>query len=154
SRVLRYSAPNAKGTGRRYHLEMQDRFASAIAANRFGLGARPGELASISGDPRGWLAQQLKGSPPAVTESGLRSSSDILAEAIDLRRDQRDQRRAKKAKASDEPAPNAQPNAAALQALIKLPKIYRPIYMNEVTARLRQAVATDRPFVERLTQFW
>ena len=107
----------------------------------------------MGSDPRGWLTEQLKGSAPEVTESGLRTSADILAESLELRRDQRDQRKAKRA-GSDEPPANAQPNAAALQALVKLPQIYRPIYMNEVTARLRQAVATDRPFVERLTQFW
>jgi uncharacterized protein (DUF1800 family) len=38
--------------------------------------------------------------------------------------------------------------------LLKLPKIYRPIYISEVNARLSHAVASDRPFVERLTQFW
>ena len=32
---------------------------AAIAANRFGLGARPGELRAIAGDPRGWLRAQL-----------------------------------------------------------------------------------------------
>ncbi len=32
---------------------------AAIAANRFGLGARPGDLKTISGDPRGWLKAQL-----------------------------------------------------------------------------------------------
>ena len=37
-------------------MSLQD---AAIAANRFGLGARPGELKSISGDPRGWLRAQL-----------------------------------------------------------------------------------------------
>ncbi len=30
-----------------------------IAANRFGLGPRPGELAEIAGDPRGWIAEQI-----------------------------------------------------------------------------------------------
>ena len=34
--------------------------AAAIAANRFGLGARPGELAAIGGDGRDWLRAQLK----------------------------------------------------------------------------------------------
>jgi uncharacterized protein (DUF1800 family) len=42
----------------------------------------------------------------------------------------------------------------AVQELLKLGKLYRPIYVSEVTARLTQAVTTDRPFVERLTQFW
>jgi uncharacterized protein (DUF1800 family) len=33
---------------------------ATIAANRFGLGARPGEIRSIAGDPRGWLIAQLE----------------------------------------------------------------------------------------------
>src|SRR5271156_4601420 len=37
-------------------MSLQD---AAIAANRFGLGARPGDLAQIAGDPRGWLHAQL-----------------------------------------------------------------------------------------------
>jgi uncharacterized protein (DUF1800 family) len=40
------------------------------------------------------------------------------------------------------------------KALLKLPQLYRPIYINEATARLRHAATTNRPFVERLTQFW
>src|ERR1700709_1069184 len=30
-----------------------------IAANRFGLGAKPGDVARISGDPKAWLLAQL-----------------------------------------------------------------------------------------------
>ncbi len=37
---------------------------------------------------------------------------------------------------------------------VKLGQIYRPLYVDEATARLSQAVQTDRPFVERLTHFW
>ena len=36
----------------------------AIAANRFGLGARPGEIARASGNPKAWLMDQLNGSAP------------------------------------------------------------------------------------------
>ncbi len=32
---------------------------AVIAANRFGLGAKPGEIGRISGDPKGWLLGQL-----------------------------------------------------------------------------------------------
>ena len=32
---------------------------AAIAATRFGLGARPGEIAAASSDPQGWLAAQI-----------------------------------------------------------------------------------------------
>jgi uncharacterized protein (DUF1800 family) len=130
---------------------MQDRFAPAIAANRFGLGARPGELTSLESDPRGWLTAQLEGGAPQMADSGLRASQDILAESIELRREQREARQTKRA--GQQGATPADTNAA-VQNLLRLPKIYRPIYVNEVTARLRQAVATDRPFVERLTQFW
>jgi uncharacterized protein (DUF1800 family) len=41
-----------------------------------------------------------------------------------------------------------------LATIMKLGQLYRPIYVEEVGARLRAAVATDRPFLERLTQFW
>ena len=34
---------------------------AAIAANRFGLGARPGDLGRIAADPRGWLRAQCDG---------------------------------------------------------------------------------------------
>lgn len=33
---------------------------SAIAVTRFGLGARPGELASVASDPAGWLHSQIR----------------------------------------------------------------------------------------------
>src|SRR5262249_12113215 len=36
----------------------------------------------------------------------------------------------------------------------RLPQFLRPIYVAEVTARLQHAVATERPWLERLTQFW
>jgi len=126
---------------------MQDRFGPAIAANRFGLGARPGELTSIGADPRGWLAAQLKGGAPQIDAAGLRSSSDIISETLELRREQREMRR-------DAKGANDADKDAAAKALLKLPKIYRPIYISEVNARLSHAVASDRPFVERLTQFW
>jgi uncharacterized protein (DUF1800 family) len=118
-------------------------FTSAIAANRFGLGARPDDLAHIGGDPVGWLRAQLESTPPAVVGDGLRSSADVIAQSLDVRREIRAARQS--AKGGDE---------AALQAVLKLPQLYRPIYIAEATARFRQAATTDRPFLERITQFW
>ena len=46
---------------------------SAIAANRFGLGARPGELGRIGGDGRDWLRAQLEGAPPAIAAPDLQA---------------------------------------------------------------------------------
>jgi uncharacterized protein (DUF1800 family) len=132
---------------------MLERLTSAIAANRFGLGARPGDLSAIGGDGRDWLRAQLKDAAPqlarwapAPVDSQLKSSSDILAQALELRREIRASR--KVAAAGEDTM------AAQVAALMKVPQLLRPIYIEEVTTRFRQAVVTDQPFVERLTQFW
>ncbi|HXZ59802.1 MAG TPA: DUF1800 domain-containing protein [Steroidobacteraceae bacterium] len=109
---------------------------STIAANRFGLGARPGELASIGGDGRDWLRAQLTGEPPAIADAQLASCAQVLGQAFALQREIQQARHA----------------GADVQQ--KLPQLLKPIYLGEATARLRQAVMTERPFVERLTQFW
>jgi uncharacterized protein (DUF1800 family) len=123
---------------------MLERLTRAIAANRFGLGSRPGEMAGIGGDGRDWLRAQLKDSPPRISDAQLRPSSEILAEALDLQREIRASRQAA-------PSADAQTQIAALT---KVPQLLRPIYVAEATVRFAHAVATDRPFVERLTQFW
>ncbi len=58
---------------------MRDTTAAAIATNRFGLGARPGELAACADDPRGWLEAQLKGAPPVIPDPGLQSTAAMVA---------------------------------------------------------------------------
>jgi uncharacterized protein (DUF1800 family) len=124
----------------------QNSVAAAIAVNRFGLGARPGELARAAGDPQGWLLKQLEGSPQVLAGEGLESSADVLQKALDLRRDLVAARRAKK-------DGDANPDKAVAAAL-KLPAITRPVYIDEAYARFSHAITTDRPFLERLTQFW
>ena len=119
---------------------MPDSFTSAIAVNRFGLGARPGELAAAGGDPRAWLAAQLRGAAPLLSGSELRSCEQILGNALSLRREIREAKRS-----------GADPTKVVTE---KLPQFLRPIYVSEVTARLSQAVLSERPFLERLTQFW
>ena len=107
-----------------------------IAANRFGLGARADELASIGGDGRDWLRAQLKGAPPRIDTADLRSSAEVLTEGFALQREIQQARR------------------SGNDVQQKLPQFLKPIYVSEATARFAQAVATDRPFIERLTQFW
>jgi uncharacterized protein (DUF1800 family) len=124
-------------------------FTSAIAANRFGLGARPGELASIGADGREWLRAQLLDPPPVLNATALRSSQQILAEALQLRREIQAQRQLLANTAANATEQNA-PDVVQQ----KLPQFLRPIYSAEVTARFEQAVSSDRPFLERLTQFW
>ena len=45
-----------------------------IATQRFGLGARPGELATLADDPRGWLVDQIGRSAPL---SGIQPSGHL-----------------------------------------------------------------------------
>ncbi len=126
-------------------------FASAIAANRFGLGARPGDLELIGSDPAGWLGAQLAAPPPVVADAHLQSSEAVISKSLQLRREIRDAKRGQDGNG----AAGGGGDAAALVAVaMKLPQLYRPIYVSEVTARLQQSVVTERPFVERLTQFW
>ncbi len=122
---------------------MLDAIHSAIAANRFGLGARPGELTAVGADPRGWLRAQLKGAPPQLSGWDLCGSQQTLAQALELRRDIQQQR---KAESVD--------SALAEAQLQKVGQFLKPIYVNEATARFAEAVASERPFLERLTQFW
>ncbi|MBV9316980.1 MAG: DUF1800 domain-containing protein, partial [Gammaproteobacteria bacterium] len=124
---------------------MSEDITAAIAANRFGLGARPGELALIGADARGWLRTQLRAPPPSLADAELLSSAQILAQALELRREIQAERRQQAAQGGA---------GADEEAQQRLPQFLRPIYATEATARLRLAVSTERPFLERLTQFW
>jgi uncharacterized protein (DUF1800 family) len=140
---------------------------SAIAVNRFGLGARPGELAAIGGSGADWLRSQLDGPAPEIAADGLQSSSSILTQIYDLRRTIRAQRLSGAGGAGRRDGgggggaggangrrDTGARSAAALGAFRKLGQLVRPIYVAEASARFRESVSTDRPFVERLTQFW
>ncbi|HZO21528.1 MAG TPA: DUF1800 domain-containing protein [Steroidobacteraceae bacterium] len=122
----------------------------AVAANRFGLGARPGELGRIGADPREWLRGQLAQAPPLLIDANLQSSAETLAKALEARRELRQAKRSAEAERTG----NGEAQADALAALLKVGQIYRPVYMEEARARFREGVATDRPFIERLTYFW
>jgi uncharacterized protein (DUF1800 family) len=122
---------------------------ASIAVNRFGLGARPGQLAEASGDPRAWLAAQLAAAPPSLTAAGLRSSADIVRQAAELRAERGGERDRGAAAPASAPA-STPPAALALRLIAQV----RPVYVAEVEARFTQAVTTERPFVERLTAFW
>lgn len=109
---------------------------AAIAANRFGLGARPGELGRIS-RPEAWLLDQIEG--PSRTPDvfrGLPASADVFVEARDLRREQREARRA------DE------------DIVQQYGRWVREHYVEQAAARYRHAATTDLPFHERLVHFW
>ena len=130
---------------------MKSATASAIAANRFGLGARPGELPGIGKDAQAWLLRQIKGAPPVLSGDGLKPSAETLTRALELRKEMVAERKATRKETSDAPTSEDQKKVAGA---LKLPAVYRPVYIDEIHARFAHAVATDRPFLERLTQFW
>lgn len=120
---------------------------AGAAANRFGLGARAGELSAINGDPRGWLLAQL-GSPPRIAAfDGLTDSPGYLALYAQVQQQRRDARMRR----ADAPAAGADrgtpPRAGGRDGL-------RRALMNELLVRQGVAVASSDSFRERLVRFW
>lgn len=114
---------------------------AAIAANRFGLGARPGDLPRIAGNPASWLLDQLQG--PSRLPSEIRQlpgSAEVFIEVQDVRRQQRDAKRG-----GDELAPDI---------VEKYGRVVRKHYIEQTAARYRAAARSDTPFHERLVHFW
>jgi uncharacterized protein (DUF1800 family) len=110
-----------------------------IAVLRFGLGARPGELADAAGDPRAWLMAQVKGAAPLAVSTPLAASDRIFAGLLAARDERRNM---KQAAAADAKVVNAVREA------------YQPHYRSQVLARAQSAALTARPFAERLVHFW
>jgi len=141
-----------------------------IAVNRFGLGAKPGELDAASADPRGWLKRQLSGQPampPAL--ASLPPSQDILAELDRLRAAKRNAAGAgaggigRTGKGANGSAPARMPlsddgavtaGAARDQLFAALGKRGRDLYQQEAAARTIVQIESDQPLRERLTLFW
>ena len=104
--------------------------AAAIAASRFGLGPRPGDLDRIAPDPQGWLEAQLADPtriPAALAGDG--PAGDQLAQLRQLLLN-------RKAKPEE------------------FRQLQRAVYLAEATARTEAAIAAEAPFIERLVAFW
>jgi uncharacterized protein (DUF1800 family) len=128
---------------------------AAIAANRFGLGARPGDGARIGADARGWLTAQLAPTRGAPRSADPPASAQVLAEVRELRvaRQVAAQARANLTRPTEPTSPPASPGIDA-EAIAEFGRFVREHYLAQVTERHRLAITTDRPFVERLVHFW
>jgi len=116
----------------------------AIAANRFGLGARPGEIEAASTGPRDWLTAQLNGpagQPEPLAGLSFMSGGELVVEELRYREQQKMLRQAR---AND---PDADPVKNFVKTRVKL-------YTDEMAARFAHGFATDKPFAERLVWFW
>jgi uncharacterized protein (DUF1800 family) len=121
---------------------------AAIAANRFGFGARPGELGSAGSDPRSWLLAQLSSpyQPPSEL-SGLASGPAILATFLAAREARSEQKRAI--------AREGAPDANALKPLLDgIREQLLPHYLAQASARTHVALLSEASFRERLVHFW
>lgn len=121
---------------------------AASALNRFGLGARPGELQSMR-DPRAWLLGQSATDPPSAF-AGLPSSVDYLRREFAYNRERQAERRAQR-----DGAAKADGNGAAVE---KAKRGFRASFgedlQAEIGARYRAATTAERAFAERLVRFW
>ena len=98
-----------------------------VALNRFGLGARPGDFAAASGDPRGFLVQELKKPDiAALSANGLPSSAEALQQLFEQQeqrkrdREQKPPQSAPVAAAGD--MPGGQPKPAETTPALQTPQ--------------------------------
>jgi uncharacterized protein (DUF1800 family) len=132
---------------------------TAIALNRFGLGARPGD--ALPADSKSWLTAQFsrfQPRPEALAKVPSRGAvigqlADYVAQA---RMDGRVKRRMQPASLSTAAPPAAAPQADAQADPLKrfLRQTIRDDYLTMNAARLSAALTTDNPFAERLVHFW
>ena len=118
---------------------------AASAANRFGMGARAGDLTDIR-DPQSWLLAQLKAPMSIDAFAGLPSSADYLRRESDYRM----QRQAEKKQSAGAAQPDRDATAAKGMS-------FRQVFGDdrdaELAARYQVAVESDAGFVERLVRF-
>lgn len=118
---------------------------AVIAANRFGLGARPGELAQIARDPKAWLMSQIGNAASTnLPAKGLLSSAQAF-EAL------QGYQQARAAQQRNAQSPNP---AANVDERVRLADLISKTTGPEIEARIQHAVTTPAPFAERWVQFW
>ncbi|TXI48674.1 MAG: DUF1800 domain-containing protein [Lysobacter sp.] len=138
----------------------------AAAANRFGLGAMPGELDRVGRDPRAWLKAQLDAPPDLAPFANLPSGLELLQRRAAVQAMRRADRKkgagedAQMASAASEVAPPRRRGRAGQQAARwgevedATPAALARDGLADIAARYRVATTTARPFAERLVRFW
>jgi uncharacterized protein (DUF1800 family) len=114
---------------------------AAIAVTRFGLGARPGEMARAAADPKGYLKAQIRSGGAPQPPGQLKSSAEML-DAYEQYQTIKQQ--AKRANKDDSKAVRREAKQEVL----------RDGEFEEIAARARLAATTDAAFAERWALFW
>jgi uncharacterized protein (DUF1800 family) len=138
---------------------MSTDISAVTALRRFGLGARPGDLAAIRSDPRGFVLANLKDRQAALLDDLDLDSSATLMANVQLAREQRKQQREAAQDAMREghmvPFPGDRASGTpGAPAGARPANIRREAYQLEAAVRFERLSTTSTPFVERLVMFW
>ncbi|MBV6633946.1 MAG: DUF1800 domain-containing protein [Alphaproteobacteria bacterium] len=114
---------------------------ASIAASRFGLGVRPGELDGIARDHRGWILSQIQ-QPAAVPRqiAAMPSSAQLGNTVVEMLT------RGRRMRGMSEDVRRTNRQQMTRNAL--------QMYRNEAIARTQSAIQTTTPVYERLVHFW
>jgi uncharacterized protein (DUF1800 family) len=129
---------------------------AAIAANRFGLGARPGDSERIGADHVGWLEDQLEQAGRSDSRpANPPPSATVLQEVRDL---QLTRALAQRARAQGAAQSGQSPSSSEAQinaeSIRDFGQFIRDNYLEQVAERNTRAITSEQPFVERLVHFW
>ncbi len=143
--------------------------AAVMAFNRFGLGAKPGDLALAAGDPRGFLIEELH-----APDAGRIPADDLppTAQALQLLfADQQEKRIARETAAAMATPAMANANATPMDAKSvnaksvdaksmeakpqpQAPPVEQKLFRAEAMAHFSAQLRAGAGFVERLVAFW
>ena len=113
---------------------------AAIAVTRFGLGAKPGQIATVAvGDPQRWLQAQIR--PVGGADQPTANPPTSAQRLVEFREYQRQRQAARQSGQNFDPVKFAG-------------KLIRKDAGTDFVARARLAVSTDAAFRERWALFW
>jgi uncharacterized protein (DUF1800 family) len=117
---------------------------TAIATNRFGLGARPGDASRIGAEAESWLETQLAGEDSASSPGARPESAAVLEEVTRLRL----------ARQAVQAAARNQAIEADQDSIREYVRFIAQSYQRQAAMGYAAAIRSDQPFRERLVRFW
>ncbi len=138
-----------------------DPSAAVTAFNRFGLGAKPGDLALAASDPRGFLLEELWTQGVALIDTGDLPATPKALQQLFLDQQQKRLERERAAMAPPLVTQPLGPNANDGQAKPpgqkpkpQTPNTEQKLFRNEAIARFAKAAKARSGFAERLVALW